>query len=91
MKLKYLGVRKPVFEMSFLLEGPYDFSKSNVCEVGDADAKVLMARNPKTFEVVETDDEAEVPFICEVCGKEYKQQHFLDKHMETKHPDHGKE
>ncbi len=93
MKLKYLGRQKPVFKMSYLLEGPYDFSESDTCEVGDADVKMMMKRNPKMFLVVEGDlpeeDEEEGTFNCSVegCDKEYKTKHYLAKHIEAKHPD----
>ncbi len=38
----------------------------------------------KGFEV--TEEQQEKLFICSVCGKEYKAQEGLDKHIAEKHP-----
>lgn len=83
MQLEYLGVNEDLdLKMGYLVGGPYHIEgPGDIFEVDPEDGKLLLSENPKMLREVPE----EVVFTCEECGKEYKTEKGLAKHMETAH------
>ena len=44
---------------------------------------------PKPEPEIEEEDEGFLPVKCQICGRPYSEQRYLDRHMNTKHPPEG--